>query len=215
MHISDGVLSNPVCIGGYLTAIGVAAFCIKKKMEPKDLPKIAVITSVFFVASLISIPLGPTSVHLILPGLVGVALGAMAFPSIMLGLVLQALLFQHGGLTTIGANTMMMGIPALVAGFIFSGVKNSNNRNLIIGTGAFCGAIGTTLAAIILAVFLLTAGEDFFGVAKVALAAHVPVIIIETIVTGVAVAFLLKVKPDLIGVRLKNDRPDLAVPVDS
>lgn len=215
MHISDGVLSNPVCIGGYLVAIGVAATCIKQKMKSDDLPKIAVITSVFFVASLINVPLGPTSVHLILPGLVGVALGAMAFPSIVLGLALQALLFQHGGLTTIGANSLMMGIPALTAGAIFHQVSTSGNRKLIIATGAICGALGTMLAGIILAVLLVTAGEDFIGVAKVALLAHVPVIIIETVVTGAAVAFLLKVKPDLIGVRLKHDSFSPSVSLDS
>jgi cobalt/nickel transport system permease protein len=205
MHISDGVLSNPVCIGGYVAAIGIASVCIRTKMQSQDLPKIAVITSVFFVASLINVPLGPTSVHLILPGLVGVALGAMAFPSIMLGLILQALLFQHGGLTTIGANSLMMGIPAMLAGFIFHQVRESNNRKMIIAAGAICGALGTMLAGIILAVLLLTAGENFLGVAKVALAAHVPVIIIETVITGAAVGFLLKVKPDLIGVRPKHD----------
>ncbi len=200
MHISDGVLSNPVCIGGYVAMIGIAAVCIKKKMDPGDLPKVAVMTSVFFVASLINVPLGPTSVHLILPGLVGVVLGVMAFPSIMLGLFLQAILFQHGGLTTIGANTLMMGIPALMSGFLFHLVKGSDNRKLIIGISGLCGALGTLLAAVILAILLISAGEDFFGVAKVALLAHVPVIVIETIITGVAVAFLLKVKPDLIEV---------------
>ncbi len=201
MHISDGVLSTPVCIGGYLAAIGIAAICMKKNMESKELPKVAVVTSIFFVASLINVPLGPTSVHLILPGLVGVTLGAMAFPSILLGLILQSLLFQHGGLTTIGANTLMMGIPALMSGFLFYWVKNSDNRKLIITTGALCGTLGTLLAGVILAVLLVTAGEDFFGVAKIALLAHVPVIVIETIITGVAVAFLLKVKPDLIEVK--------------
>jgi cobalt/nickel transport system permease protein len=215
MHISDGVLSNPVCIGGYLVAIGVAATCIKQKMKSEDLPKIAVITSVFFVASLIQIPFGPTSVHLILPGLVGVTLGAMAFPSVVLGITLQALLFQHGGLTTIGANSVMMGTPALLAGFIFHQVRESNNRKLIIATSAICGALGTMLAGVILAVLLVTAGENFIGVAKVALAAHVPIIIIESVITGVAVAFLLKVKPDLIGVRLKHDSFNPSVSLDS
>ena len=204
MHISDGVLPNSICIGGYLATIGISAVCIKSKMVPQELPKIAVVTSVFFVASLISVPLGPTSVHLILAGLVGVILGPMAFPSVMLGLILQAILFQHGGLTTIGVNSLMMGIAALTAGCIFKGFKKSHNRRVIISVGAVCGALGTLLAAIILALLLVTAGEDFFGVAKIALAAHLPVIIIETIITGVAVAFLLKVKPDLIGVKLQQ-----------
>lgn len=204
MHISDGVLSNPVCIGGYVAAIGISVVFIKTKMETRDLPKVAVITSIFFVASLISVPLGPTSVHLILPGLVGVALGVMAFPSIMLGLFLQAILFQHGGLTTVGTNTLMMGIPALICAFLFHWVKGMDNQKLIVATGAICGALGTLLAGVILAILLVTAGEDFLGVAKVALLAHVPVIVIETVITGVAVAFFLKVKPDLIGVRRRS-----------
>ncbi len=197
MHISDGVLSTPVCIGGYVAALGIAAVCTRK-IDKMEMPKIAVVTSVFFVASLINVPMGPTSVHLLLIGLVGVVLGAMAFPSIMLGLVLQAILFGHGGLTTIGANSIMMGLPALITALLFNLARKSNNRPFIIGMGALCGGLGTALAGIILAVLLVTAGEDFIGVAKTALAAHVPVFIVETAVTAFAVSFLLKVKPELI-----------------
>ena len=211
MHISDGVLSTTVCLGSYILSIGICSLCIKKSMKTKELPKIAMITSIFFIASLISIPLGPTSVHLILPGMVGTALGGMAFPSVLLGIILQAILFQHGGLTTIGANSLMMGLGALGAGSIFSLVKKSNNSKLIINTGAICGAMGVLIAGITLALLLTTAGEDFYGVAKVALLAHVPVIIIETIITGAAIAFLLKVKPDLIGVKIKPDETGVKV----
>ena len=84
MHISDGVLSAPVWIGGYVVTVGIAAIC-SKKMKTEDMPKMAVMTSAFFVASLIHIPLGPTSVHLILNGLVGIILGPLSFISILTG----------------------------------------------------------------------------------------------------------------------------------
>lgn len=198
MHISDGVLTNPVCIGGYAAAIAVAGVTLKK-MDMKELPKISVVTAVFFVATLISVPLGPTSTHLILNGLVGIILGSAAFLSIFLGLILQALLFGHGGLTTIGCNAILMGIPALICAFAFSLVKKSDNKTLKIGIGGIAGALGTFLSGAILALFLATSGEDFLGVAKLALAAHVPVMVIEGAICAFAVSFLLKVKPEMVG----------------
>jgi len=123
MHVSDGVLSAPAMVGGYAVAFGIIAATVKK-IDIEDMPKIAVITAVFFVSSLIHIPLGPTSVHLILNGLVGVVLGLSSFISIFIGLTLQCLLFQHGGVTSLGWNACMMGIPALCAHFIFSARKS-------------------------------------------------------------------------------------------
>ena len=105
MHISDGVLSAPVLISGFVGTAAITAATIRK-MDLEEIPKISVITAVFFVASLIKIPAGPTSVHLILNGLVGVILGWRAFPAILLGLILQALLFGHGGVTAIGVNAI-------------------------------------------------------------------------------------------------------------
>lgn len=50
----------------------------------------------------------------------------------------------------------------------------------------------------ILALMLMAGGEDFFGVAKIALAAHVPVIVIEGVVSGFTIGFLARVKPSLL-----------------
>lgn len=196
MHISDGVLRPSVYIGGYLVSAGIMALCVRK-MKAEELPKVAVVTSAFFVASLIHIPLGPTSVHLLIIGLVGALLGVAAFPSVALGLTLQSLLFGYGGITALGANALMMGAPALIAGWIYGHLKGRSLKSHM-GAGALAGGLGTALASVVLALFLMTSGEDFFGVAKVALAAHVPVIIIEAIVTAFAVSFLMKVKPELI-----------------
>lgn len=197
MHISDGVLSNPVCIGGYVAALGIAGASLRK-IDTKDIPQISVVTAVFFVASLINVPLGPTSVHLILNGLVGVILGSSAFISIFLGLILQALLFQHGGLTTVGCNAIMMGIPALICSAIFRLSDKYDNKKIKIFFGAVAGGVGTILAGLVLALLLATSGKDFFGVAKLAVAAHVLVMIVEAVITAFAVSFLLKVKPEII-----------------
>ncbi len=196
MHISDGVLPLSVTVSGYVVSAALVTWSARRTCS-EELPKLAVMTAAFFVASLIHIPFGPTSVHLIIPGLTGALLGSSAFLSIGLGLLLQSLLFQFGGLTALGANALMMGLPALACGWFFQKFKGQTQlRQMVIG--GLAGALGTILAAIILAVLLVTGGEDFFGVAKIALLAHVPVIIIESVVSAFAIGFLARVKPALL-----------------
>lgn len=196
MHISDGVLPVSVSVGGYVAGAVLAAISARRT-RAADLPKLAVVTAAFFVASLIHVPFGPTSVHLLIPGLVGAMLGPSAFLSIGLGLLLQSLLFQFGGITALGANALMMGLPALLCGVFFQVFKGSARvRQMIVG--GLAGALGTMLAAVILALLLASGGEDFFGVARIALAAHLPVILIEAGVTAFTVGFLARVKPELL-----------------
>ena len=72
---------------------------------------VAILAAAFFVGSLIHVPIGPSSVHLILNGLLGMLLGWAAFPSIFVALMLQAILFQYGGITVLGVNTFKIIVP--------------------------------------------------------------------------------------------------------
>lgn len=196
MHISDGVLPTTVVVGTYAVAVALTAWSTHRT-RGEDLPKVAVASASFFVACLVQVPLGPTSVHLLIPGIVGILLGPAAFLAIAVGLLLQSVLFQFGGLTAWGANSLMMGVPALVCGWFFQKFKGQTLRRQTIA-GAVAGALGTTLAGIFLAGLLFSGGEDFLGVAKLALLAHLPVIAMEAVVTGLLVSFLYKVKPELL-----------------
>lgn len=196
MHISDGVLPTTVTLASYALTAGGVAWSLRQ-VRGDDLPKIAVVTSSFFVASLIHLPFGPTSVHLLLPGIVGALLGPVSFLSITLGLLLQSVLFQFGGLTALGANAVMMGLPALICGLLFQLLRGKTLRSHTVA-GALAGALGTMLSALILALLLATAGEDFIGVAKLALAAHLPVFFVEGAVSAFTISFLYRVKPELL-----------------
>lgn len=196
MHISDGVLPVGVTLGCAAASIAIAAWSVRRTGD-KELPKVAVITATFFVASLIHVPLGPTSVHMLIPGLVGVLLGPSSFLAIAIGLLLQSLLFQFGGLTALGANTLMMGLPALVCGIAFQKLKGDGPKRHMLAA-ALAGGGGTVLSALSLALLLTTGGEDFTGVARIALLAHLPVIAIEGAVSAFTVSFLLRVKPELL-----------------
>lgn len=198
MHISDGVLPTTVTLGCYVASAVICTWSVKRTRS-EDLPKVAVMTAAFFVASLVHLPFGPTSVHLLIPGLVGALLGPSAFLAIALGLALQCLLFQFGGLTALGANLLMMGLPALLAGLVFYHFKGQT-RTRRIWVGALCGGGATIFSATLLALLLATGGEDFYGVAKLALGAHIPVVLIESGVSAMVVSFLLKVKPEILDI---------------
>jgi len=172
-----------------------------KKTASDKIPEVGVMSAAFFVASLIHVPLGPTSVHLILNGLVGLLLGWAAFPAILVGLVFQAILFQFGGMTTLGVNTVTMALPAVVGYYLFGpAVRSKNQRAALIGS-FFCGAFGVLGAAFLVAFALYWTGQSFLEAGRIVVLAHIPVMIIEGILAMFCVAFLRKVKPELLEVK--------------
>jgi cobalt/nickel transport system permease protein len=114
MHISEGVLSTPVIIGGYAVSAGLTAAALKR-VRRHEIPKIAIMGAAFFVSSLLHFKVGITSVHLTLAGLVGIVLGPPAVLALLAGLFFQAVMFQHGGLSTLGVNTVIFAVPAMLA----------------------------------------------------------------------------------------------------
>ena len=92
MHISEGILKAEIIIPAAVVA-GVWVAYLLYRLNFKDIPKIACMSAIFFVASFIHIPLGPTAIHLVLGGLVGAFLGVNAIIAIFVGLLLQALFF--------------------------------------------------------------------------------------------------------------------------
>ena len=197
MHISEGILSAPVLTAGFAGTAVLAAGTMRR-LDMEEIPKISVITSVFFVASLIKVPVGPASVHLILNGLVGIVLGWRAFPAIMLGIILQAIIFGHGGITVIGINSLMLGGGALVAYMVWQLRHRFDIQYRELIFGALAGAVGTISSGIVLALALVTTGEAFNAIAATVLAAHVPIMFIEAVVVGVSAQFLSRVKPEIL-----------------
>jgi cobalt/nickel transport system permease protein len=199
MHISEGVLSAPVLIAGAVLSAGGVAVGLRK-MSYDKIPQVAVLTSAFFVASLIHIPIGPSSAHLVLNGLLGILLGWMAFPSILVALSLQALLFQFGGFTVLGVNTLIMAVPAVLAYLLFSPLVKKTNIPMVSAGGFLAGMTGIAVGALLVAFALISTGESFRNLAKVIIIAHIPVMFIEGIMTAFCVLFLKKVKPEILEV---------------
>jgi len=195
VHISDGVLSPQVWISGYVITGALTTYVLAKKTDVSEIPKISVITAAVFVASLIHIPAGPTSVHLILTGIAGITLGWSAFPAVLVALILQAFLFQHGGITTIGINTVNMGLPALAAYGVFWAGTKTNFRGKYAIFGGLAGGIAIALGIALLSLCLFTTGEYLEYVIPFVVVAHLPVIAIEAIIAAAFATFVARVRP--------------------
>ena len=168
-----------------------------RKLDYDRLMTVAILAAAFFVGSLIHVPIGPSSVHLILNGLLGMLLGWAAFPSIFVALMLQAILFQYGGITVLGVNTFNMAFPAVVCYYAFRPMLLKSARQRIVG--AFCcGALSVAGAGLLTALSLSFSDEGFLRTAQLLFLAHIPVMIVEGVITALAVSFIAKVRPEIL-----------------
>jgi cobalt/nickel transport system permease protein len=201
MHISEGVLSGQVLAAGGAIAFAGTAIGLKK-IDYDRIVHVAILSSAFFVASLIHVNVGPTSVHLILNGIVGLLLGWAAFPAILVALLLQSILFQFGGITALGVNTVVMATPAVLCHYLFLPFIGKGQKiNFIAGFAAGAGSI--FFSALLLGLALCTTNVKFMEVSIAVMTAHIPVMIIEGIITGFCISFLLKVHPEIIPKKIK------------
>lgn len=196
MHISEGVLSGQVLAAGAAAALAGTAAGLKK-LDYDQMVHVAILASAFFVASLIHVNIGPVSVHLILNGVVGLLLGVAAFPAILTALVLQSLFFQYGGLTALGVNALIMALPAVLVHYLYLPLLGKSPR-LTFAAGFLSGVTAILLSSILLGAALWFTDEQFFKTAAAIISAHIPVMVIEGVVTGFCVSFLVKVYPEII-----------------
>ena len=195
MHISEGVLTAPVLIGGgVLTAVGTAIGL--KFLDYERIMPVAILTSTFFVASLIHVPIGPTSVHLVLNGLLGIILGWASFPAILIALLLQTVFFQFGGISVLGVNTFTMAAGAVGARYlVHPWLTKPKTRSIAAFLG---GALALLLATVFMAAALVLSNVGFRDAANLIVAINLPVMVIEGLITMFTVSFLCRVHPDIL-----------------
>lgn len=210
MHIPDGILPVPVTAAGYAATAVTTWYTLRKIRQKEDarqgIPKASLMTAAFFVVSLIHIPIPPTSVHLVLNGLMGVLLDYYAFPAILIGLFFQAVMFGHGGLTTLGVNAIIMGLPALIAAWLFRlrhiGNKESPRKDGILGFIAGFVAIGISVGLFVAVLLLWMPADINVATERAAIytlaIAHLPVMVIEGVITAFMVVFLRRVRPTML-----------------
>lgn len=194
-HIPDGVAAIPVLVAGAGLSLGGMALGLRQ-LTPERLPKAAMLSALFFVASLVHFPVGISSVHLLMGGLAGILLGWAAFPAIAVGLVLQAALFGFGGLVVLGVNLANIALPAVLAGLLG---RRLLGRPALAGAVAAGGAVAGTAAMVALSLAL--SGREFLVAGQALAMTYVPLMAVEAVATAAMVGLLAKVKPDALEMR--------------
>jgi cobalt/nickel transport system permease protein len=194
VHLSDGVL-EPIAWGPATVLAALLVVVESTKLNDNEIPRLGVFTAAVFVASQIHIPVAGSSVHLLLNGIAGIVLGWRSFIAIAVAVLLQALLFAHGGLTTWGVNTLTMALPAILAGLVF---RRAYQRwpTRAFGLGFFIGCATASLTVHAACAILYFGGISSLSAVGVVLMAHLPVIALEGVITASLVHYLSRVKPE-------------------
>lgn len=195
MHISDGILSSEVVIATSIIGAGLVLYSLKN-LKNKNIALLSAMSAIFFIASFIHIPLGPTQIHLVLIGVIGILIGPCVFLSILIALLFQAILLGYGGLTSLGANLIIMSLPAYITYIVVKrGMFNLLDEKIkFFVIGFFPVLLSTFLLALILAL----SKEEYFYASLTIFLANVPAMIIEGVVTLFLINYLKKSAPQLL-----------------
>lgn len=193
MHISEGVLRPEIIVPTSVAAACLAGYFLWR-LRSDEIVRTAAMSAVFFIGSFIHIPLGVTSIHLMLSGVVGIFAGANAFLAILVALIFQGLLFGFGGLSVLGLNALMIGLPAILGAVFARHLEHKINWFL-------AGFAPIFISAVILSVVLLLNGEEFKALAGVVLVSNAVLMVIEGFISFFVISFILKVKPELLHAR--------------
>ncbi len=206
-HIPDGFLSPSVLAGTTAlsaVALGVAARRSRDALGERQAPVLGAATAFVFAAQMFNFPLGAgTSAHLLGGVLVAAIAGPWAGMLAMFSVVLvQALLFQDGGITALGANTFNLAVIGAGGGWLVYrwGVLALGDRGrgrVVAAAGAaFVSALATGIAA---ALELGLSGVVPVRTAVLAVGgAHVLVGLTEAVITAGVVSMVLRSRPELL-----------------
>jgi cobalt/nickel transport system permease protein len=208
MHIPDGFLSLPVSLVTWVISIvliAVALRQVKTDYQDRAVPLMGICAAFIFAAQMINFPIpGGTSGHLLGGTLAGVLLGPWAGTLVMtVVFIVQAVLFQDGGLTVLGANIFNMGLIGTFGGYyLYKALRSALGYNRWRGM-----AIATTVTAwtsvvvgsLACALQLALSGTVPLTVAVSAMVGwHVLIGIGEALITLGAVSYVWRTRPDLL-----------------
>ena len=208
MHVPDGFLSLPVSLVTWVLAIALIAVSLKRvesAYKDRTVPLMGVCAAFIFAAQMINFPIpGGTSGHLLGGTLAGALLGPWAGSLVMaVVFIVQAMLFQDGGLTVLGANVFNMGLLGTLGGYYlyrsirFAMGRNSLGKTLIgIAVAAWTSVV---VASVVCAIELALSGTVPLLVALTAMTSwHVLIGVGEAIISVTTISFIWRSRPDLL-----------------
>lgn len=216
VHISEGILTGPsmaatLVAGALAVGWGSTRVTALVKDEPQRKPLLAMAGAFIFLLSLTPFPASPgTTTHPCGTPLAAILLGPG--PTVVLAslsLLLQALFFAHGGLSSLGANTLTLGLMGGLSGWLAYRLCRKSGLGLFASAAAagFVGDVMTYVGAggilgAHLAFFGKTPQHDLWGYLKLIYAAYLPIqaplAIGEALLTGYAVRSIGRQRPEVL-----------------
>lgn len=209
MHIPDGFLSTEVCAATTalsLGAVGYSLHKLKDSLADRTVPMTGMMAALVFAGQMVNFPLIGTSGHLIGGVLAAAILGPWAgCLALTLVLFVQCLLFGDGGIISLGANILHMGVVGAIGGYaIYSAIRRFLGRT---GSATIVAAVVASWVTVMAAAALFclefrlsqSAEEfEFLNAFTLMVTVHSAIGIGEALITGVIVSFVLKQRPDLL-----------------
>ncbi|MDI6724599.1 MAG: energy-coupling factor ABC transporter permease [Methanobacterium sp.] len=202
MHLPDGLIPLWQSVIYWILTIAILIIYLFKLSRNEETEKRTVYTAIFAAAAVtvssISIP-SPFGVpmHFFLIPIVAILLGPLSGAFVaFLCLIVQFLLLGFGGITTMGANTLTIGVALSFSTYIFYKLSFELNESLSVFSGTLMGIVIATLTQVVI---LVAAGV---ATLEMLMATLIPFYLFIGVIEGVAnvfiVSFIAKVKPELL-----------------
>jgi cobalt/nickel transport system permease protein len=207
MHIPDGFLSVPVSIVFWILSLLIVGYALKRvgaDLGERQVPIMGVLAAAIFAGQMLNFAVaGGTSGHLIGAALAVILLGPWAATLVLTCvIVIQALIFQDGGLLVLGANIFNMAIVGVsVAYMVFRAIRSlTRDRSWGLFVGGFLAAWSSVeVSALGTALELSLSGTSPANIAIPAMGGiHALIGIGEGLITVGALAFLQSSRADLL-----------------
>lgn len=211
MHIRDGILSPEVCAATALLSVSAIGYSLRKlryDLEDRAVPLTGMLAAVVFAGQMVNFPLFglPVSGHLLGGVLAAVILGPWAgCLAISLVLIVQAVLFNDGGILSLGANILNMGVVGAWGGYaVYASLRRwfGNQVSSAVPAAVIAAWLSVLAAA---ALFCLEfglsnrSGEfNLRGIFALMVFYHALIGLGEAMITGGVLTFVLTRRPDMI-----------------
>jgi cobalt/nickel transport system permease protein len=202
MHIPDGFLATPVWAAldvAAVPAVGYLARRAQRGLEQSKVPLLGVMGAFVFAAQMINFPVGlGTSGHLVGAALLAYTLGPAAAGVVLTAiLAVQALVFQDGGILSLGANIINMAVAGMLAGYLPFRLWGKGRRRR---EAIFLGGVLSVLTSALLALseLLLSGVAMPAAVLRISLGLFVVSAVLEGAITLAIMQALESINPDFI-----------------
>ena len=210
MHIRDGILAPEVCLVAGAISLGAIAFSLRRlrlDLEDRAVPLTGMMAALVFAGQMVNFPLLglPVSGHLLGGVLAAVMLGPWAgCLAIAMVLIVQAVLFSDGGLLSLGANVLNMGVVGAWGGYaVYSTIRRllGNGTAATVSAAVIAAWLSVLAAAALFCVEFVCSSRpdvDLRGVLSLMVLYHALIGVGEALITGAVLAFVLARRADLV-----------------